>query len=517
MLESVVERYLASVTEREFDAPLMAILQADGFFDIHQLHGAFEFGKDFIAKRIDGGVSYQYAIQSKAGDLSLGAWRPVRSQIDEARFNTIAHPRFSKELPRRVALVMTGRLTGGAAADAQEYNEHLKRRGEQPFEVWDRDRLRTSLLASPNCGLASTASGEFFSLLGMIGSGNATDTEIERHTRRWIAHNAGQIAIESAVLANHLRAAGRADLAAAVALCALRAALAQEDDDLASAARTLHASYAVGLLDQYSSAISDPRTLLAAINPNFIHASYPVICMRLGEIWGLLALAPHVDADTQTRATDAIRELVQKQPGSAHPISDHWAASLPPLVLSLGRTDLSSADRFLRTCVGWVCDAYDHGDGLAPADSPPAQEIEYLYGAWLSHFEKAKRRQSYLAAVLIDLAAALHLTETYLAAVNDFAAVEAWPTIIMANEERSAWGTRDDGVTYLGNPGYREDNISAGGPLAKHHTFVSDGNYSPWDLLAVPTVVRNRHHFSAFDALLSNPLPLQEPFRSPRA
>lgn len=50
MLANVVESYLDSLEEREFDAPFMALLRALGFWDIHLLHGPFEFGKDFIAK-----------------------------------------------------------------------------------------------------------------------------------------------------------------------------------------------------------------------------------------------------------------------------------------------------------------------------------------------------------------------------------------------------------------------------------------------------------------------------------
>lgn len=121
MLDGVVDLYLQGVSEREFDMPLMALLISRRFYDIHKLHGLFEFGKDFIAKREDEGVVHQYAIQSKAGDINLSSWRSVRSQIDEARYNGIAHPSYSRSLPRKAILVTTGRLVGGAAGDAQEY------------------------------------------------------------------------------------------------------------------------------------------------------------------------------------------------------------------------------------------------------------------------------------------------------------------------------------------------------------------------------------------------------------
>ena len=121
MLDGVVDRYLQGASEQEFDMPLMALLVSRRFYDIHKLHGVFEFGKDFIAKREVDGVVHQYAIQSKAGDINLGSWRQVRPQIDEARYNGIAHPSYDRSLQRKAILVTTGRLVGGAAGDAQEY------------------------------------------------------------------------------------------------------------------------------------------------------------------------------------------------------------------------------------------------------------------------------------------------------------------------------------------------------------------------------------------------------------
>ena len=64
MLADAIGNYLDSLTEREFDAPFMALLRLQGFTDVHLLHGAFEFGKDFIAKRIEDGNQLQYTFQT---------------------------------------------------------------------------------------------------------------------------------------------------------------------------------------------------------------------------------------------------------------------------------------------------------------------------------------------------------------------------------------------------------------------------------------------------------------------
>lgn len=147
MLRDVVAGFIDTLTEREFDAPLIALLAARGFTDVHFLHGAFEFGKDFIAKGVkpaDGDTGtgepsswtrHQFAIQSKAGNLGLTEWRAVRPQLDEARLDDLAHPAFDQALPRAAVLVTTGRLVGGAAVQAQSYREAERCRGRPDFEV----------------------------------------------------------------------------------------------------------------------------------------------------------------------------------------------------------------------------------------------------------------------------------------------------------------------------------------------------------------------------------------------
>src|SRR5437762_2687902 len=115
MLRNVLEDYLSSIKEREFDYPLTALLQAMGFYDIHFTHGGVEFGKDFIAKRIENETEYQYAVQSKRGDINQSLWRnEIRGQLEEAIVSDLSHPQFNRALARKVILVTTGRLSGNA-------------------------------------------------------------------------------------------------------------------------------------------------------------------------------------------------------------------------------------------------------------------------------------------------------------------------------------------------------------------------------------------------------------------
>src|SRR5258708_32370933 len=106
MLEDVIGIYVDSLREREFDAPFIALLRLQGFTDIHFLHGSFEFGKDFIAKGTEEDRQAQFLFQSKAGDINLSAWHDLRGQIDMLRTDSVAHPNFDKNLPRKTVLVI---------------------------------------------------------------------------------------------------------------------------------------------------------------------------------------------------------------------------------------------------------------------------------------------------------------------------------------------------------------------------------------------------------------------------
>jgi len=105
MIADVIGSYLDSLEEREFDAPFMALLRSLGFRDIHFLHGPFEFGKDFIAKRNEGGAVVQYSFQTKAGNVGLADWNKCRGQIDMLRTNSLAHPAFDGSLQRQAVFV----------------------------------------------------------------------------------------------------------------------------------------------------------------------------------------------------------------------------------------------------------------------------------------------------------------------------------------------------------------------------------------------------------------------------
>src|SRR5450759_1224515 len=226
LLDDVVGAYLDTLTEREFDAPFMAILLAWGFYDFHSLHGRFEFGKDLIAKRSQDGTVAQHAFQSKAGDIDTGEWRAIRGQIEDTRMTALAHPSFDTQLPRRIVLVTTGRLAGDAALNAQGYAKHLHNCCEGEFETWDRQRLIEFVVQEPALGLSGSTSESLLRLVGEIAEGEVSPKSLEKFSRAWVGDGAMQLeaaAVMALVLANRLRRADRIDLACTVSYTHLRA------------------------------------------------------------------------------------------------------------------------------------------------------------------------------------------------------------------------------------------------------------------------------------------------------
>ncbi|MCZ7423752.1 hypothetical protein O7605_30015 [Verrucosispora sp. WMMA2121] len=499
MLEGVVDHYLQNVTEREFDAPLLALLAASGFFDIHKIHGAYEFGKDFIAKRQDDGRVRQYSIQSKAGDINTAAWREIRAQVDEARYNTIAHPSFDSTMERVAVLVTTGRLVGGAAPDAQQYREFLKGRGEIGFDVWDQDLLRQWLVGDPTCGLAGGLTGDFLAVLGAIDQGTVNQRQLERHTRTWATAPLPRVAIEVAVVAERLRENRRSDMAAFAAICALRAARSQPGaknaEFFAGLARQLHAAYGLGLLEQYRAAIEDPRSLLNEVSPLMPHIVYPIVCLRLVETWGLLALQLGLSEPERRACAEAVSTVLSSQPGVERPPSDGWAHSVLLGALGSWVVGGQSVERYLEAVFVWLLDRYEDGWGLPSSEATETEEIEFLVGPPLLHVEKKQRSHSYLAAVLLDLCVIFGLPRLYEQGVGDLQALGVVPTLLLADESLARWGAGEFGLRAITNARYAA-KWTDGPPFAQHHLARVD-TIDSWDALALSTLPRNRHPFQA--------------------
>lgn len=512
MLAAAIENYVDSLTEREFDAPFLALLRLHGFTDIHFLHGPFEFGKDFIAKRKEDGIDYQYAFQTKAGDLALREWKDCRGQIDMLRVNSLAHPNFDKSMPRKARFVTTGRLVGGAALDAQEYREHLSKLNESEFITWDRDTLIEMLAVDP-----FSLSGSPLSLLQILGTeGKDLNAPLlEVHSRGWIRFGMNRSnlrdSLEAAVIASHCRNQQRIDLSCAVALMSLRSAFATihgtspvpEIAEVAiNTARELFRYYAGQLWEFCRGRFLQPNELIREDRTPAGYVTYPVRSLILLENLALLGLLVEpVDSALSAAIAEYLAQFMQSNSGAAHPISDRWAISLVPASLLLARHGKADVvHSFLLTAVQWIADRYDEGNfGLAGPYSSPIEETTQLLGPPFEHVSLRRRNESYVASSILDLACVLEDQELYDAARNEFLAVDIVLPIMEVDDDLSQYGR------HLGEPRF-EPNMpydeywspKENWKCAPHHKrgpelYFPERVATTWDQLALSVVLRDRH------------------------
>lgn len=524
MLADLVGSYLDSLAgrEREFDAPLMALLRAHGYYDIRFTHGKVEYGKDFLAKRDEDGACYQYVFQTKAGDLNLQQWRDARLQIDELRRNALSHPAFDTSLPRRAVFVTTGRLNSPARVEAQQYAVYIEQEKETPFTLWERETLVEMMSASPEAGLAGNVQGTLVKLLGEIEVGEAQELGIEQFSRRWLVCSPGQprylwrAALEAGVIANLLRRHDRLDLACTTALCLARAAWASTHGaeppdgisvEVAGLGRTMFRYYAREVWRDCDDEILLPVRFFYPQNPLVAFVTYPVKCLKLIEILGLLGLLEA--ANNNSLADDIAAYLVRffdAHPGSMHPISDRYAVSLAPPLLLLAVTGRGSrVSAILKEVTRWVANRYDNdGLGLASPYSDPADEVVRLLGTPLAHVTIDRRAESYLAAMVLDLAAVLEEKEIYELAVNEFRAVDALPSIANTGDDADQYVIGGDGVRRELNAPYQVKwEPTNNWQVAPHHCRQNEPRYLErigfaWDQLALSSALRDRHFIHVY-------------------
>ncbi len=256
----------------------------------------------------------------------------------------------------------------------------------------------------------------------------------------------------------------------------------------------------MGLLNAHPAEFSFPIT-------------YQVRSLRLAELLSLYGLLLETEGDARSaEVLTRVAAFVRNQPGVRHPISDRFAVSFVPVILAVARIDRALAEETLRGALRWVLDHYDKsgvwGLGLADGAAAPEDELEYLLGGPLEHVTRARRDDSYLATVLIDLAALLRFDALYADAVNDFKAVDAYPIVYAIADTPAQYGLEGEGLVLNPNVAYSEP-LPMGSQAAPHHrapeTYYVLRGERPWDLLAISALLRDRHWPPAIAMLLPRP------------
>lgn len=510
MLRAVVGTFLDAISEREFDGPLLALLAAQGFTDVHFIHGGFEFGKDVIAKRTDpdSGETRQYSIQSKAGDIGLGDWRLIRPQLEECEYNTRSHPAFDDDLPRVAVLVTTGRLKGGAGIDSQEFRKACKSRGLADFEVWEHSNLLDWLCIDPSLGLTGIGvQDDLIGVLGSIGRYEVTEPALEKHTRRWLLGDREQqqiarASIEASLICHELVKSKRLDLAALVALHLYRATWQPVTGGptvpsaAANAALRLFIHCATNLLEQVEPLLDDvaefahPFTDLGAV------ITYPAACCRLAEIFGLLAMLG--DNSVRDRSTNAVLMLTSKHPGTSRPPSDLFAASLVPITAVLARFDKPATKEYLRSVSNWILDRHDpakDGLGLGSLDEDERMQFERLVAGSTTMTRLEPRSPSYLATVVLDMLWVIGSKALYEAVRENLAALRVVPSATAATEDLARW--RRGGANVFPQPRIEQASWDD-----RSHDSAQSAPSTQLDAVILGSVCRSRHYTWAVAELI---------------
>jgi hypothetical protein len=280
----------------------------------------------------------------------------------------------------------------------------------------------------------------------------------------------------------------------------------------ADAAEQMFPQYGWDLYNRCGEDMLDPVNFLRNHGSLASHVTYPILCLRTVELLGLLYL---LDAPEDRLRKDELGKFVvsfiKTNPGVAHPISDRWAVSLIPAALTAAqRGEPQSIRDLLQNVAKWVADRYDsNGLGLSTVGSDPREEVDYLLGDPFEHVQISRRTESYLATVVLDLAAILGLGDLFKTARNEFLAVELVPTVIESPDTTAQYMSQSGELSFTPSVEYFESwQPEDGWKVAPHHERARSDYYLQrmgryWDHLALSSVLRDRHFLETCRHFLS--------------
>lgn len=537
MLRNVLEDYLKSIKqERDFDPPFLSLLPAMGFTDVHYTHGGAEFGKDFIAKRVDDGKPVQYSFQLKAGNIDQPGWRDkIQGQMFEAVISPHSHPHFDGDLPHQSVLVLTGKLSGNAGTATDNFNEQLKQMNKLPMVIWDRPFLIEALASHGLDGLHHAtatryaAYGRFYSVYGKSIQGVVSEREIEGHSNSWIEEPQDSItrvliaAIEAESIAAKCLAKELRHEALKAHLGLLRAVMhalfiegsPERIEQLKQlnqlALESLWRFARIYFTELRRDWVASGKNLLKVIDGAALIVTYPVLCSRTIELAGMLYFLEEKRRKKGEMA-DFLEEFVSTEPGSGHPISDRYAVSLIPAVLALwhsGRCD-PARDLIQRATV-WLCDRQEKGSGLARLEATAYDEVATLIGYPFQAIGVGKRPSSFLATVLCDLSAFVGDPQLYEDVVHDIKAVEIVPQYWQPHDTAGQFSIgADDVIQYPTGLDYKDEHTPfEARQFATHirnepERFRLTSSVNPVSYLGLMLLLRDRYFPTLWPLLASD-------------
>lgn len=484
MLRNVLGAYLDSLKERELDLPFTTLLPAAGFHDVHFTHGQAEFGKDFIAKKTENGITLQYSFQLKAGDITQADFRTnVMGQMLESLLLTLSHPSFDKDLPHQAMLVTTGKLTGNAALELQALNDQIQNTyGKRPIIIWDKENL-ISLIDAHGLGAVyqATASGfisygNFYQLYGKSMQCHASERDFEEHSRQWVDKSIESSkrllcsAIEAQIFAGHCLKKGLIYEAIQAHLTLIRTIMYE--------IHTSSGTQCVYLIQLYNQAvarlqelcqqyITDVESLWTAADKNLVSITggtcnmmtYLIHCARILEISGCLYFIEK-ESEAKGKVISFIESFISREPGCAHIPTDRYAISIVLPILALCSAERrESALQLIRNSTIWLCDRYQEGLGIANIAANAYEEISTLLGYAFDFIKVRKSKGSFAATVISDLSAFLGEKDLYADVVNDIKAANIVPQYWQIPDTSSLFSIEGEDIIAYPRSEYVDDLV----------------------------------------------------------
>ena len=133
MIERVVENWLTSANERQYQIPFCQVLASEGETVLYiSPHGALEQGKDIVTLGPD---KVPRAYQLKGGDLKLADWQRYKGEIDELVELPISSAIVRSRQYHRPYFVTNGRVADTVLNRIETANKVWKRHNPRPLQA----------------------------------------------------------------------------------------------------------------------------------------------------------------------------------------------------------------------------------------------------------------------------------------------------------------------------------------------------------------------------------------------
>lgn len=527
MLTNVFADFLDTLeSERAFDAPFVCLLRVSGFEEIHCIHGLYEFGKDFIAKKAIDGQIIQYLFQTKKGDITKEVWtKQLQPQCETMVYTGIGHPNFDRSLPRQLVLVATGEMRGQAAVLAEQYAEDLQRRHGSKPTFWTRNILAEQFAKCSEKLLALTSDdtiehhknwGRLFSYLESVDIGEFSFKALESITRSWTfvdAPSAFKSSVELMLSRDVLRRRGLRIHATLLTLAAGRSLASDAVHSNVGSYEPILRRLFLQDVDEVLEWIdevpkNDRKFCLVGGDPYEILIAQGRLLHWLEFISAGVLLEP-ANLDRIGRARSLFSEALELS-CTTRPLGERYAVSV--LLVAVAGTLIGlDVKPWLVSVAVWLGDRFENeGLGLAAPRASTEEELWRTLGDGVVCNRLEPRNVSSMAAALLDACSILGDSELYNDIRHDCLAVDVIPFVFTPITGTEQYFTGNDGVLQAYGDNYSpywlgEDNWKNAGT---HHRA---DNLQPcevqgysWLGVSAALVLRDRWWLAGLRALMKD-------------